>query len=225
MIDLLKPVADRVEKRFREVAMVPWRPKGILLSEGLAFCMMAEAMEVHMIIESGIGNGRSARIWRAYFPAIAIAGIDWEFPEDAPADWWALDIPVHRCAARDTLPNLVEHFCHRGRLGIFIDGPKGQAAIDLAVECMAFDHVKFVGVHDLSWVVNHAERKAFNELRHQKWCTDSQSFVELYSYLDVDDSQWDDEQGTRWFPYWRFDRGKEPTPRGSYGYTIGFLYK
>jgi len=71
----------------------------------------------------------------------------------------------------------------------------------------------------------HAERALFESLPGEKWFTDNEWWNAKYGCLDADDSQWDDEQGTRWSPYTRHERGKSDVSLGSYGYTIAFLFQ
>lgn len=210
------------------VLPIEWMPRGILTSEGLAFCAMADLFQIDTVLESGIAEGRSTEMWARYAPSIRRIAVDWKLPSNARLQSLiALGTWVINGDARDDLAHLLRE-SERRTVGVFIDGPKGEPAVKLAVECMSFDCVKFVGVHDLARKLNWAERQVFEAVPVSKWYTDEGWFVDNYGHLDVDGSHWDDAQGTKWEPYWRLDRkdGKiSISGRGSYGYTIGFLYK
>jgi hypothetical protein len=188
---------------------------------------MCDSWKITDVVESGVCNGRSTEMWARYLPNVPITACDWKISPAAER-------------MRDTYDNvyllkgdaeklLVPYLCAiEGQVGVFIDGPKGAEAVRLAMLCMDLANVQFVGVHDMAKLLHgkpHAARAMFEALPYDKWFTDEDPFVEHYAFLDADDSHWDEEQGTRWFPYTRFERGKAPVSLGSYGYTIGFLCK
>lgn len=216
--------------RFRErVLPIHWTPRGILTSEGFAVCAMADLCGIDALIETGICNARSTEMWAKYLPAPgAIIAIDWKITDDARARLAPYNnVLLCEGDAVRLLPSTVKQMRKR-RVGVFIDGPKGAAAVDLARQCLAHPHVAFVGVHDMAKLLHgrpHAERVVLEATGRLQWFTDDQWFVDAYENLDADDSHWDDGQGTRWTPGFRNERGKEPVPLGSYGYTIGFLHK
>lgn len=215
---------------FRDrVLPIPWTPRSILTSEGFAVCAMADLHGIDALIETGVCNGRSTEMWARYLPPpAAIIAIDWAVTDAARTRLTPYN-NVLLCEGDATrlLPATVKQMRKR-RVGVFIDGPKGEAAVELARQCMAHPHVAFVGVHDMPKLLHgrpHAERDLLEAVGGPQWFTDDQWFVDAYESLDADDSHWDDEQGTRWTPGFRNERSKEPVPLGSYGYTIGFLHK
>jgi hypothetical protein len=189
---------------------------------------MAQAYGVNAFVESGTAQGRSATIVAESLHPIPVTTIDWEPQSDVFDRLNGLGITTIRGDASKVLVPLLAE-CNSKRIGVFIDGPKGADAVDLAAECMENSRVRFVGVHDLSKITNRKERELFDALDYPKWYTDDAWFVEAYKHLDArDQNHWDEEQGTKWQPYKRLDRRNGEvieSDRGSYGYTIGFLYK
>ncbi len=228
--------------RFEETAgKVPWCPRSILMSEGLAVCAMADLHGIDLLIESGVCNGRSTEMWCRYLPeATRIKAIDWNIPTETHNRLKAYMFPqtmdqrliLFLANAERCVPEMIANAASL-RIGIFIDGPKDDAAVKLARECIAHKNVQFVGVHDLAlhqaWRPHEARYNFAMQNRVDGddpiWFTDAEWFVELSHHLDADESHLDVEQGTRWTPYCRHDIGKAPVPLGSYGYTIGFLSK
>jgi hypothetical protein len=214
------------------VLPVPWEPRSILLSEGFAFCAMCDLFGVTAVVESGVCNARSTVMWARYLQGKPLVGIDWKFTHEAyqKLQHFANVSLVQADATNTLLPEVRKLDEHS--VGIFIDGPKGEAAVELAAECVRLDNVAFVGVHDMSWLLlgkPHAARAMLEAETGDKWFTDAQWFVDAYQDLDANESHWDNEQGTKWVPYFRCERDPEDKctdlriPRGSYGYTVGFL--
>lgn len=240
------PIHDRVMAQaaksidqFRRSAylVADWVPRGVLLSEGFALCTMCDLYGVDAIVESGVCNARSSKILRSHLPNLRMTAMDWAMSGETVEYLQSMRI-VPRCAnARNDLLACVDSQSST-KVGVFIDGPKGDEALKLAAECIRLPHVQFVGVHDLPRLMGGRPYEARRNLKRipkfdytdgrifdDHWLTDRTEFVMAYAWLDAGDSQKDHEQGTQWFPYTRLERGKEPTPLGSYGYTIGFLCK
>lgn len=210
---------------FRQlVGVIEWRPRGILTSEGFAFCAMADLYEIDSVIESGIYNGRSTDMFARYLPNARIIGVDWQISPQTTKRLSRYGVELIQGNATTTVVEQVAKL--RGkRIGVFIDGPKDEAAIELARECLRHEQVCFVGIHDMARLLNgqpHRARRTLESLGAM-WFTDAEWFVHAYSYLDEGDSNWDDDQGTKWEPGFRCERGKAKIALGSYGYTVGFL--
>lgn len=233
----MTPQEHRIEQQARRsissfrgcVLPIPWTPRGILTSEGFAFCTMASLYRVDVVIESGICNARSTEMWARYLvpPAADIVAIDWKITNEARARLSGYGVSlVEGDATEILLPEIAQR--PNRRVGVFIDGPKGEKAVALAMDCMKLPQVAFVGVHDMARLLlgePHKARAIMEEWDGPKWFTDAQWFVEAYADLDADDSHLDEEQGTRWLPGVRCEQDKQPISLGSYGYTIGFLCK
>ena len=219
--------------RFEETAgKVPWCPRSILKSEGLAVCAMADLHKIDLLIESGVCNGRSTEMWCRY--GVNVYAIDWAVKDEARERLKRFSLTIREGDACDVIREVIEVATTTGdyeRIGVFIDGPKDDAAVKLAVECMRYPAVQFVGVHDMAVCQAGGLHRARHDLAVQTrvdgddptWFTNADWFVELSHHLDVDESRLDEEQGTRWTPYCRNEIGKAPVSLGSYGYTIGFL--
>lgn len=240
----MNSIEHRIEQQARRsisffrgrVLPMPWTPRGILTSEGFAFCVMASLYRVDAVVESGICNARSTEMWAKYLvpPAVDIVAIDWKITNEARARLSGYGVVLVEGDATEILLSEIEQRPDR-RIGVFIDGPKGGEAVALAMDCIKLPQVAFVGVHDMAKLLlgkPHKYREAMEviggfEIEHATcvWFTDAQWFVEAYADLDADDSHWDEEQGTKWLPGVRCERDKQPIPLGSYGYTIGFLMK
>lgn len=239
------PIHDRVMAQAKQsigkfrvmVTPMEWMPRGVLTSEGFALCTMCDLYDVDAIVESGVRNGRSTNIMRRYLPKATMTVLDWEMSATSMHNLEHMGIVAYR---EDSMQSLLDHVesLKLRRVGVFIDGPKGDEALKLAAECIRLPHVQFVGVHDLPRLMDGRPYEARANLKRipkfdytdgrifdDHWLTDRTEFVMEYAWLDTGDSQKDHQQGTQWFPYTRLERGKEPTPLGSYGYTIGFLCK
>lgn len=216
-------------KRFQgRVLPIAWAPRGILLSEGFAFCAVADLFNVDMILESGVWNGRSTEVWAKYFlPEINVTAIDTELRNEAIENLTPYNINLIKGDSSVLLHKYIKTF-HQKRIGIFIDGPKGLPAIELAKNCLASPNVLFVGIHDVCKVS--FGKKNVTRIEMEKWSkarffTDEDWFVNTYAWLDEGESQRDNEQGATWKPYeLMVDPGMPERKLGSYGPTIGFAF-
>ena len=186
---------------------------------------LCDLFKVDTIIESGVCNGRSTEMWAKWIGGENVTGIDWKILDTAILRTAKYGVTLYDADATAAMKHvLIENATKR--IGVFIDGPKGQAALDLAEFCLSCEQVAFVGVHDMSKLLNgepHEARAAMEAMPGETWFTDAEWFVDAYKHLDGDESHWDEEQGTKWKPYYRLEKGKPPIPRGSYGHTIGFI--
>ena len=187
--------------------------RGILNSEGLAFCALADFFNSEMIIESGVCNAGSTTIWGKYFSDIPIVGIDIDITAQAAIRTCIYpNVVLLEGDGRKIIPQMIGEFSDKN-ISVFIDGPKNDAAIKLAQRCFEFDNVRMVGVHDIFRRLYGKEtevRKLFDSLGVHKFCTDEEWFVDEYSYMDVDND------GSKYIV---------PEKYGLYGPTIGFFLK
>ena len=237
MNDPIKTHCQEVEKEFVDKMLpMPFVARGILASEGFAFCAIAKQMGVDLIIESGVYEGQSTYIWSKFFSDSKIIAIDKDF---LPAtierfssihnvDFWEGD-------GYRLLPELIQKNPDK-KIAIFIDGPKGMRAIDLAVQCFKYDNVMMVGLHDFHTISKNKKlgNKAPNVRRTRlddsgvvDLYTDDSEFVRLYSYMDsVLNFTGQGDEDLYWTPYWLMSKteGKFAT-FGSYGPTIAFIIR
>jgi len=228
MADLKDRIRGQFEKsiiRYREIlSRIEWVPRGILLSEGFAFCAVADLFEINTIIESGIFNGRSTQIWAEYFPKdITILAIDQSLKgatierlREYKNVWLIQD--DSRKALKDQISLLSNK-----KIAIFIDGPKGYRAVDLARACLESENVIFVGVHDVP--KSEKARQIMEKWDVSLFFTDEDWFIEAYKWLDRNESNWNLGKERKWIPYKIiYDYGKSTLELGSYGPTIGFAF-
>ena len=199
--------------------------KGILNSEGFAFCALADYYNISLILESGVANGGSTIIWCKYFPSdcwVKICGFDISLPEAALS-----------LSNKYTNLQLVEvdstkifrillHCTPQERVAIFIDGPKGERAVDLAKYCYQFPQVKMISIHDMYRA--HYGQPLAGRLALQQWIdkenlqsfyTDKPWFYEAYGNMDVDND------GQPLQPHSKYVCEEY----GGYGPTVGFILK
>jgi len=216
---------SRFKKR---VLPIIWTPRGILLSEGFAFCAVADLFNLDVILESGVWNGRSTEIWAKYFlPEINITAIDIKLQKEAIKRLAPYSVNLIEGDSHTLLCDCIRTF-HQKRIGVFIDGPKGPAAIELGKTCLTFSNVAFVGIHDvhkLSYGKKNETRIKIEKWPKVQFFSDEDWFVETYAGLDEGESQRDDEQRITWKPYELVvDPGMSRRELGSYGPTIGFAF-
>lgn len=118
----------------------PYVAKGIFYSELFLFLETCARRGVQRVIESGVKHGFSTRMLHAAFPGPLIS-----------VDQVACVTPpgVHfvKGNALAVVPLIAERMSDR-RLGILIDGPKGDAALALKDACALIPSVHVVAVHD-----------------------------------------------------------------------------
>ena len=204
--------------------------RGILASEGFAFCAFCKLYNIDMIIESGVYNGQSTLIWSKFFRDISIIAIDAEL-KTSTLEKFELNENVifYNGNARNYLPRRIKENPEK-RIAVFIDGPKGLTAIKLAKKCFAFDNVFMVGVHDthkLSFNKLNETRLVADNLKETKFHTDDVDFVKQYKYMDVvPNSVGTGDEDICWRPYGLLNKiDLSERCLGSYGPTISFLLK
>lgn len=134
---------------FRRICeQLPYRTKGMFFSELFLFLRACDERNVDVIIESGVKHGGSTHVLAAAFWGRLIS-IDRaflpSFMETRPAN-----VDLIEDDARLAIPRIVGHLQPTGRrVGVLIDGPKGDAALALKDVCLQSAAVEVVGIHDL----------------------------------------------------------------------------
>lgn len=209
---------------------------GILTSEGFAFCVLADLLEVGAILESGTGGGKSGLIWRKFFPGKPFVTVDQKLLSEIARERLlpSSQTIIITGDGSTLLPSLLEGGFKDQRVAVFIDGPKREASIDLAKRCYKFPNVVFVGVHDVHafevdahllkrGILNNVTRQRFDEWDVPKFLTDESWFVDLSASLDIVVPS---KTGKYWKPnYYKNVPEFKSIKFGSYGYTIGFALK
>lgn len=132
-----------------------YKPKSIFPSEMFLFYKEALRVDPDLIIESGVGYGGSTRYLTKLFPdeppIIAIDDDRYKKPVVRSRLKWR--VQFEDGDARDKLPLVMLANHTARRIVILIDGPKGQAAVDLAHMALNDPYVCFVAVHDLPYAL------------------------------------------------------------------------
>lgn len=135
---------------FDKVAgLAPYRRKGMFYSEVFLFLQACQRQRVDLIIESGVKFGMSTRLLSGAGPG-EIISID--------RDGILLDAALYpnvrmiQSDSRVAVPQLLKQAGWEPprRVGVLIDGPKGQAALDLKEVCLRWPACRLVGVHDVA---------------------------------------------------------------------------
>ncbi len=229
--DVINQCNSSLNKYKDVIEAIKWSERSILLSEGLLVCAMADLFNVELFIESGVYEGKSAEVWGRYFlnRNVDILAIDAVIRNGARERLSCL--PNVKLLAGDgvlVLSNRVNTPVNKKRnVGVFIDGPKGEVAVNLAKKLIVQGNVKFVAIHDCHKLsfgsVNHT-RTALEEYDGDKFFSDSLLFVEKYGYLDMPDiGKLDKGQRTRWYPGRLDVENKDTRYLGSYGPTVGVI--
>ena len=186
---VFKSRIDRFDRRVMPNTKIP---RGILNSEGFAFCALAELLGADLIVESGVCNGGSTTILGKYFNDIPIISIDVTTKLEAIVRTSIFhNVTILTGDSNVLLPRICEIFSDKKKIAILIDGPKGINAITLAGKCFDRDNVVMVGMHDMFKALHgklKQDRILFDNLRVNKFVTDDDDFVNNYGYLNgVDD--------------------------------------
>lgn len=220
-----------------------WAPRSILMSEGFAFCAVADLLGVNVVLESGIHSGRSTQIWANYFPSkTPIIAIErHSFKEEAIKRLESYDnVELTRgdgpTVILDSLPNFLDK-----KIGVFMDGPKDAPALNFAKEILPLPNVVLVAIHDMSTTKGRFQidtslgkkgelfypkgRIEFDKWELGQFLTDEKWFVDEYAWLDYDESQYDAKQRARWTPYIYLGTGGPNRELNSYGPTVGFGFE
>jgi hypothetical protein len=123
-------------------AGIAYHHRGAFFSELYLFVSLCLDRGVTQVIESGVYHGVSSRVFRAIWPG-RVVSIECR-PESVPADL-AGDVVIGDGVTM--VPSFVKS-CQAEVLGVFLDGPKGNAAIQLREWCLAQPQVQVVGQHD-----------------------------------------------------------------------------
>lgn len=128
-------------ERFETLADAhPYQPKGIFYSEMFIFCRVCIEQDVTLVCESGVKHGVSthllaaAGMWR-------VVSFDFEFSILPPSG-----VTFVVGDARKLLPPVLA--AHQDeRIGVLIDGPKGDEARRLKDLCLTYEAVRVVAIH------------------------------------------------------------------------------
>jgi hypothetical protein len=213
LADAVHTTAQSILPRFlKAVLPTPYEANGILLSEGLAFCAACELCEVDLIIESGVAGGRSTEIWAKYssWPILAVDHCKVYGQQRMNDTKRRLarhgNIAFYEGDSWDVIPELLGK--HQGhKVGLFIDGPKGEGALALAEKCLAKSSpVKIIGIHDMC--VDYCDHM-MSAWTTDVFYSDDHRFRRRFAFTDEVDNKW------------LFPDGKELKTKYPDGFVIG----
>jgi hypothetical protein len=118
----------------------PYQRKGMFYSEVYFFLQACDRRGVHALVESGVKFGMSTRLLGASFAGSVVAVEQNLVVTSIPG------VDLIRGDSTILLPRLVKRYAPMG-VGVLIDGPKGQTALQLKGACLAAG-ARVVGVHD-----------------------------------------------------------------------------
>lgn len=149
----------------------------VLFSEAFAFVAFCRLHEVTSVLESGVYKGVSTEIWSLFVQDVI--GIDIFISAQAEARL-APHSHVRLLAGdgRVLLPRLLEEQPSR-RVAVFIDGPKGELAIHLAMRVKSHPQVAFVAMHDMAPYRQELIRMGAVFFTDEAW------FQDAYGHLDA----------------------------------------
>lgn len=192
--------------------------RGILNSEALLIIAVAEHFGVNHIIESGRARGHSTNLLAKYFSSesdLRITSIDLDkhsndakYSEDYLKKYTNLDLIYGD--SFDKVPESIKEDCI-----VFMDGPKGEDALELCSNLLKDSRVKAVLMHDLH--KNVFPRDIAELIYTSYFFTDDKQFVERFK--DLDEGCWKIMEGTGYEPYVRAG-----TKVLSYGHTLGVIF-
>ena len=204
--------------------------RGILASEGFAFCCYCKQHNIDLIIESGVYNGQSTLIWSKFFPDIHIIAIDRELKQSTIEKLaWNKKIILKKQAGRSFV-----HYCIKNnpekRIAVFIDGPKGNAAIELTKQCFMFENVFVAAMHDthkVSFNKPNKTRTIVDDTHGFSFHSDNLEFVNQFSFMDSPKNYiGQGDEDIYWLPgYLMSKKSGMIRSLGSYGPTISIMSK
>ena len=214
-MQLMEIFETKIDKFKNKVMPNPKLSRGILNSEGFAFCALADHLGADLIVESGICNGGSTTIFGKYFTNVPIIGVDTKTKMEVIVRTSIFhNVTLVNGDGNVMLPQIVDVFKDR-KIAIMIDGPKGVEALTLAGKCFNNDNVVMVGVHDLFKSLYgklKTDRVMFDNMKLDKFITDDIDFVKKFEHIN------DGSSDPRHEKYY----SKE---FGGYGPTIGFMLR
>lgn len=192
--------------------------RGVLNSEALLIIAVAKHFGVKSIIESGRARGHSTNLLAKYFqstPEIRILSIDLDnHSQDAKySEKYLQKFNNLTLIYGDSFEVIPKSIC--GDCIIFIDGPKGEDALELCSNLLLDSRVKAVLIHDLH--KNVFPRDIAELIYTSTFFSDDEDFVKAFKALD--DDCWSVMKSTNYSPYVR--DGKSVL---SYGHTLGAIF-
>jgi len=181
---------------FPKVLDGPGYGGAIIYSEGYAICSLVEFFKVNKIIESGICNGGSTRMLYSYFKDkdVSMISIERDKIRDDLINDLSSKVTFARGLSQEVIPKALETETKvkDARIGVVLDGPKREAAIKLANQCLQYPEVKFVLIHDMCKKNKERygnelvpARLKMENMPNALFFTDSDWYVDTFKHLDI----------------------------------------
>jgi len=168
-------------------------------------------------VESGRYRGYSTQILAEYLSESGTSVTSIDLERGTEADKAARNrlsgydnLDLRYGDSRDILSDEIE-----GSAAVLIDGPKGDVAIELALDCLKREETALVAVHDLS--MDRFYRDISELLFTRTFFSDNDDFVAAFRHLD--DPCWDCDDIPWQEPYTHSNETVE-----SYGPTLGLFF-
>lgn len=151
-------------EEFKNAITNTWlTPRGIIFSEGFALCSLIKHFDVDLMIESGVAYGGSTEMM-AQFTNKPIMAIDtfatysdsYEYANRRMSKYD--NVILIQGDSYEKIPEILRSF-KDNKIGLFIDGPKGIEAVELAHRIyFEDDRIKFICIHDIKYRSSEAVR-------------------------------------------------------------------
>lgn len=151
---------------------VEYRSKGMWSNEAFIICALSKIFKTSFMLESGFCQGVSTELMCSFCDHDIIT---FDICPDKYIE--RIKVAIKRLGKYnnfqfvngDSQKFLVSKAASlkNDNIGVFIDGPKGKMAIDLAKKCYALGNVKFVAVHDLK-ISDKKKFKFANSVAHSQ---------------------------------------------------------
>mmetsp|Transcript_158419 Transcript_158419/g.280903 ORF Transcript_158419/g.280903 Transcript_158419/m.280903 type:complete len:297 (+) Transcript_158419:2-892(+) len=149
----------------------------VVFSEAFAFASFCRLHDVSLVLESGVYKGVSTEVWSLLVQDVIATDI-FLAPEAKSRLQKRRNVQLLEGDGRRLLPALLDEHASR-KTAIFIDGPKGELAIRLALSLRERPQVAFVAMHDMA--PYRQELRKFGAF----FFTDEPWFQEAYGHLDA----------------------------------------
>ncbi|CAJ1355475.1 unnamed protein product [Effrenium voratum] len=144
-------------------------------SKAFAFVSFCHMHQVDFIAESGVYKGVSTEIWSLFAQKVAAVDI-FLAPEAEARLQKRKNVRLYTGDGRSLLPELL---AETRKAAVFIDGPKGELAIHLALSLQKLPQVAFVAMHDMGPYRRELKRLGAFFFSDEEW------FQATYGHLDA----------------------------------------
>ncbi len=185
--DIIEIYLEQGLEKLKEVQHLPYLHGGIPFHEALAFLCVIEATKPTLIIDSGIGRGRSVDIWATAYPNTEIISMDdlsvtRNRPHVKLAAKRIKKYPnVEVRLGEDSvieIPGILKNLNKDDRVVICLDGPKYEKAISFATELVKTPQVKAFSIHDMDSICG--KSKGMNNHFQNVFYTNSPTWLERF---------------------------------------------